>query len=410
MNNLAPILTVCTILFLTLNYCYLSIKKSAIEIVNEMGIGYNLGNSFDCFNETINSIDNLITSKGNPIPTKKTIASIKKYGFKTIRFPVSWSDFMDEAGKINSEWMTRVKEVVNWTVEEKMFCILNVYDDGWLLEELSVKNKYINLWSQISREFKDYDEYLIFESINNIVIYNNNYDIDYISLNNLNQEFVDIIRKSGGKNLERLLIISGIMSDLDLTYSSEYKIPIDPSNNLAISINYYSPYDFTSTYDNDVIWYDDNGMESYYSSPKKWGSTSEYNELIGNLEMMKKYFVDKGVPVILAEVGVLTEEKKKIESIREYLYSIFSISIDYDGIMACLWDTSSKIEGNMNFYDRENNQWYDEKIKDNFKIISKRKYVKPTDYLIMTNILSNDDLIDNGLFKNWGKKAKKNNF
>ena len=317
---------------------------------------------------------------------------------------------MDEAGKIISEWMTRVKEVVNWTVEEKMFCILNVYDDGWLLEELSVKNKYINLWSQISREFKDYDEYLIFESINNIVIYNNNYDIDYISLNNLNQEFVDIIRKSGGKNLERLLIISGIMSDLDLTYSSEYKIPIDPSNNLAISINYYSPYDFTSTYDNDVIWYDDNGMESYYSSPKKWGSTSEYNELIGNLEMMKKYFVDKGVPVILAEVGVLTEEKKKIESIREYLYSIFSISIDYDGIMACLWDTSSKIEGNMNFYDRENNQWYDEKIKDNFKIISKRKYVKPTDYLIMTNILSNDDLIDNGLFKNWGKKAKKNNF
>ena len=82
MNNLAPILTVCTILFLTLNYCYLSIKKSAIEIVNEMGIGYNLGNSFDCFNETIDSIDNLITSRGNPVPTKKTIASIKKYGFK----------------------------------------------------------------------------------------------------------------------------------------------------------------------------------------------------------------------------------------------------------------------------------------------------------------------------------------
>jgi len=69
---------------------------------------------------------------------------------------------------------------------------------------------------------------------------------------------------------------------------------------------------------------------------------------------MKSYFVDKGIPIMINEVGDLTEEKKEIESIREYLYILFSISSDYDGIMCCLWDTSNKLFGEMNLYDRTN--------------------------------------------------------
>ena len=115
MNLLVPFLEACSLVYFSLNYIYLNRKKTAIEIVNEMGIGYNLGNVFDCFtNEKINSINELITSKGNPVPTKKTIMSIKKYGFKTIRFPITWLNFIDEKGIINSEWMNRIKEVVNW--------------------------------------------------------------------------------------------------------------------------------------------------------------------------------------------------------------------------------------------------------------------------------------------------------
>jgi hypothetical protein len=83
-------------------------------------------------------------------------------------------------------------------------------------------------------------------------------------------------------------------------------------------------------------------------------------------------------------VGVLTEEKKEIESIREYLYMLFTLSLDYDGIMCCLWDTSNKTIGDMNFYDRTNDIWYDEKLKNNFIQISKGKYIKPRDYYIKT--------------------------
>ena len=57
--------------------------------------------------------------------------------------------------------------------------------------------------------------------------------------------------------------------------------------------------------------------------------------MITNFEIMKNNFVNKGIPVILSEVGVYTEERKELKSIREYLYMVFSMSSDYDGIMCC---------------------------------------------------------------------------
>ena len=105
------------------------------------------------------------------------------------------------------------------------------------------------------------------------------------------------------------------MNDLDLAYCSEYVMPKDPSNNLAIGIHYYSPFEFIFIYNYEMTWYDENVIEYYYSSPKKWCSSAEYNEMIVNFEIMKKYFVNKEILVIL----------KEIESIREYLYSLFSV-------------------------------------------------------------------------------------
>jgi len=106
----------------------------------------------------------------------------------------------------------------------------------------------------------------------------------------------------------------------------------------------------------------------------------QYYQLITDFELMKNKLVKKGIPIVISEVGVLTEDKKELESIREYLYIIFSISSDYDGIMCCLGDTSNKEYGNMNYYDRENDIWYDEKLKENFIEISRGKYVKPIDF------------------------------
>jgi len=371
MNALSVILPIILIISLILDYLCSLKKGNSFDIVRKMGIGYNLANTFDSisFFTDLDTPDEQIELNGNIAPNKDMIKRLKKYGFKTIRFPVTWMYFMDDEGNIKSEWMIRVKEVVDIIIKEKLYCILNVHNDGfdtgWLIKGMEVIDIYTNLWRQIANKFKDYNEYLIFESMDKIFFYDyNNNNFDYTTLTNLNQAFVDTIRKAGRNNIERLLIIAGANDDLETTCSSNYKIPVDQSNKLTISIHYFEPYDFIfNTYYEPYSWTDDDGFTFTYGPALKWGNSLEYQQLIDDFELMKSYYIDKGIPIIINEVGVLTEEKKEIESIREYLYMIFSISSEYDGIMCCLWDTSNKLFGEMNFYDRTNDIWYDEKNK-----------------------------------------------
>ena len=153
--------------------------------------------------------------------------------------------------------------------------------------------------------------------------------------------------------------------------------------------HYHHPTQFCTEYDdNPWTWIDDNGEIQYVNPMTKWGTENDYNDMISNLETIKKTFINKGIPAIITEVFVLTEQKKEPESIREYLNAIFSIVSDYNGIMSCLWDTSKKTAGDINFYNRESDQWYDEKIKENFRKIGKGKYIKPTQYFYITKFLT----------------------
>ena len=389
------ILAILFVFCLILNYLSFQSTKSAMKIAQEMGIGYNLGNLFDCYNtskEIINP-DDQITLCGNEIPSKNMIKNIKKYGFKTIRFPITWLHFIDENGNINPIWMSRVKEVVHWIIDSNLYCIINIQNDGlkgnWLREGLIMKNKFINLWKQIANEFKNYDEHLIFESMKDIDLLEEegeDYNLYLKMFFEFQQIFVDTIRNSEGYNKNRLLIIPGIKMNIEDTCSSKFNMPKDPSNKLAISILFYYPYSFVMAEDGKPYTYFLNN-ESLTGIPStQWGSDSDYIELISNFEQMKNHFVNNKIPVVLTECTVLTEQKKEISSIREYLYNVFSLSLDYNAIIPCLWDTSKKTAGVNNFYDRENNKWYDENIKNNFLKISKRKNIKPINYYYISNI------------------------
>jgi endoglucanase len=362
-----------------------------MEIVDDMGIGWNLGNTFDCFspNMTFKEPNEQITFWGNIVPAKENIVSIKKYGFKTIRVPITWMHFIDEYGNINSNWMAKIHEVVDWITKEKMYCIINAHHDGfkgnWLSEGMISKEKYRNLWTQIANEFKNYNEYLIFESMNEIE-FTKDGSFDYITLCNFNQIFVDTVRNSGGKNGERLLLITGAKNDIDLTYSTEYKLPIDPINKFAVSMCYYLPEQFAiEPDDNYWTWKDNEGNIHYITSMKSWGNENQYKDMFSNFETIKETYIDRGIPVIMVEVGVLTEQQKEIESIRRFLFAEFSMSASYNGIMSCLWDTSKKTAGDMNYYDKEHDLWYDEIIRDNFKKISEGNFVKPSKFFVQTN-------------------------
>ena len=409
--KLTIILISITITSIIFTYLSEFSKMSAFQIVKDMGIGWNLGNTFESYDQIDRKItpNEQITLWGNPVPTKEMIISIKKYKFKTIRIPITWKHFINENNKVDSEWMSRIREVVDWVINNDMYCIINVHHDGesgnWLSYGINAKDKFIDLWSQIADEFKNYDEHLIFEAMNQVK-YEINYLYDYKTLNDLTQAFVDTIRNSGGNNNYRLLLISGANKEIDLTCFSDFKLPIDPMNKIAISVSYFLPSQFCiEPDDNPWMWEDDNGIHEI--TPKTtWGSQEDYNDIVSNLETVKEYFIDKGIPVIFTETGVLTEQKKDKESIREFLNAIFSFVTNLDGMMVCLWDSSNKnIEG-MNYYDKVNRKWFDEKIGDNFKKIGKGKYIKPIEYLYPSNSLTVRQPGPDGLFSISIKRLK----
>jgi len=394
MDYFPYILIVIFTLLLILNYlCFLT-KKEGIQLVNEMGLGYNIGNTYNCC--IISDKDNIkneqINNWGTILPTKKQINQIKKYGFKTIRFQVVYNNLISESEKFKSNWIKELKRIIDWIYNLNMYCILSIYhkDDFWDSEEIKAIDKYINFCEEIANEFKNYDDHLIFESNHKIYFLN-------ITLLNVSQSFIDVIRNTGGLNAKRLLIIPKISIELEIYYTSE-QIPNDPSNKTAISLRYYFPsvyggkyiYDDDDEYfiitENDIVWYDYNGNNVVTTPIKDWGiNSNDYYFMFEDFNNIKRRFMDKGIPVIIGEAGILTKNTNP-NLFSQFLYALFSMSSEYDGIMACLWDNPENSKGNKFYYNRETNKWTNEKIKKSIQKISRGNFIKNLDYYIYTNI------------------------
>ena len=168
MNYLHSILVIILVISLILDYLSFYYKYSTMELVNDMGIGYNLGNTYNYSDDLgYESIENYeIKTWGTILPHKKIINKIKNNGFKTIRFQVKYMNYTDEINIINSEWINKIKEVVKWIIDSNMYCILSVYHDNkyWEIQGQNSKDKYIKLWTIITNEFKDFNQHLVFES------------------------------------------------------------------------------------------------------------------------------------------------------------------------------------------------------------------------------------------------------
>ena len=310
---------------------------TTMELVKDMGIGINLGNTFeacpDWYGEdwiakwSEGKPNNYETAWGSPVVTKEMIEGIAKAGFGVLRIPVAWSNMMEHDGTytINSEYDARIHEVVDWTLESGMYAIINIHwDGGWVNnfpddKDESMK-RYTHMWEQIADSFKDYDDYLVFESQNEELgwdkIWNPWGSTDgkaesYALCNEINQEFVDTVRSSGGNNAERHLLISGYNTSIERTCDPLFKMPNDPANRMAISVHYYSPAGF-AILEEDADW---------GKAVSTWGSDADYQSLRNDMSMMKTNFTDKGIPVIVGEYGCPNKNKEP-ESVRRFLSSV----------------------------------------------------------------------------------------
>ena len=76
------------------------------QIIDELGFGWNLGNTFDAWNSSQNQGLSSETSWGNPQTTQEIIDALVAKGVKAIRIPVTWHNHLiDDQYTVDPRWM-----------------------------------------------------------------------------------------------------------------------------------------------------------------------------------------------------------------------------------------------------------------------------------------------------------------
>lgn len=326
-------------------------QLSQSQIVSAMGAGWNLGNSMEASsNGTPNE-----TAWGNPTVTKALITSVKNAGFKTIRIPVSYLNYIGSAPNytIDATWLSRVKEVVDYAYSQGLYVIINMHGDGyntvsgsWLLcngsDQTAIKAKYAKAWTQIANTFKGYDEHLIFESMNEEFdgTYTTPNTTYYSNINAYNQLFVDTVRKTGGNNASRWLMIPGWNTDINYTTGNYgFSIPTDNNRSSAvpssekrimISVHYYTPWDFCGEESTTITQW---GASSADSSKKSTWGQEDY--LYSQFYKLSSSFTSKGYPVVVGEFGSIDKSNASYRA--AFAYAVADASQQY-GCVPVVWD------------------------------------------------------------------------
>lgn len=325
--------------------------ESAREAVNKMVIGWNLGNTLDATGQRDRQCvtpTEWETSWGQPVTTRDMIRAFKARGFNVIRVPVTWGPHLDSENRIDDAWMKRVNEIVDYVIDEGMYCILNIHHDtgthGWLnadparYPEISLRFKAI--WQQLAARFKNYGERLLFEAFNEMLDNKGTWDHsiveNYTAINLLAQDFVDVVRQSGGNNEYRNLIVTTYSANGGEITLKNYRLPGDVHpGHLIGEVHFYDPQDFCFPENKPTVY------------------TDEYREISRTvINRVADYFDALDIPVIIGEIAAF-DKKNTPERVK---FSEFVASESKRrGIVLVWW---------MGLLDRKTCQWAEPEIVD----------------------------------------------
>ncbi len=279
--------------------------ESAKDAVKNMGVGWNLGNTLDAHDatRTWTTTAEHETCWDQPVTKPELLKMMKEAGFGAIRVPVTWFQEMDADGKVNDAWMKRVKEVVDYVIDNGMYCILNVHHDtgadneifkSWLKASTSGYNaskaKYEGLWKQIAETFKDYDQHLLFEGYNEMLDEKNTWNEPadktdgYQAINSYAKSFVTTVRATGGNNKDRNLVVNTYSASSVGNAMKQLELP-EESGHIIFQLHSYP----------------------------NWKSESNAKIEIDNLiSTIKTNLLDRA-PVIIGEYSTFTEFPSKID-------------------------------------------------------------------------------------------------
>ena len=373
--------------------------ENAKDAVKNMGVGWNLGNTLDAndASKTWTTTEQHETCWGQPVTKPELMKMMKEAGFNSIRVPVTWYQEMDSDGNVNEAWMNRVKEVVDYVIDNGMYCILNVHHDTgdgnthWIHASSTNYNKnkakFEKLWKQIAETFKDYDQHLLFEGYNEMLDDNNTWNEPknktdgYKAINDYAKSFVTTVRNSGGNNASRNLIVN--------TYSA--------SSTPNAMQNLDKPED-----SNHIIFQ----IHSYPNWQTKSNAKNEIDNLISNI---KAKLIDRA-PVIIGEYATFTTWPSEIDyyakdkEVALYAMDYLIKKTKENGIGTCYWMGLS--DGSYRdmpaFHQADLAQTL---IKAYYGSIDEYKYPTSEDFDITYDITYNDEWSEAFLFGSWSRTA-----
>lgn len=315
-------------------------KKNAIQIAKEIRLGWNLGNSLE--------VGSGETAWGNPKTTKELITAVKNAGFSAVRIPCIWTAYASNDGtyKIQADRMARVKEVVDYCIDNGLYVILNTmhdwidkfnykeYDENKVIE---ADNKIKIVWGQIADNFNKYGDKLLFAFANEC-------DVPRAAMpvfKRFEQTFVDVVRESGGNNLYRTLVVQCPMTDIDRAYQYMDLVTDPTPLSLMTEVHYYTPWSFCGVNEGTFFW-----GEDY----KIYGQIEEgYQEdyVCSQFNKVREMFTSKGIPVVLGEFGAQYGNKVKLEDpelqakaeeSRAYFMQYVTEQAKNYGLIPFIWD------------------------------------------------------------------------
>jgi endoglucanase len=279
-------------------------ESTAVQMASRIKLGWNIGNTMEAIGGE--------TNWGNPRVTNALIQAVKQAGFDSIRIPASWDQYANQTtGKIDEAWLNRVKEVVQYCMDNDMPTILNIHwDGGWLENNVTLEKQVANnskqraFWQQIATHLRDFDERLMFAGANEP-------NVETIAqmpvLMSYHQTFVDAVRATGGRNAYRILVVQGPNTDIERTSQFWTQMPTDTAQNrLMVELHFYTPFQFAlmasdESWGNQFFyWGAGNHSTTDTAHNPTWGEEATIDSLFATV---KNQFVNQGIPVVLGEFG-----------------------------------------------------------------------------------------------------------
>ncbi|MBO4341260.1 MAG: glycoside hydrolase family 5 protein [Bacteroidales bacterium] len=338
--------------------------EDAAAIMPKMGIGLNLCGTFD----DVLPYQGVSGDRSDPISfetlhkqgvtTQATMDATYEAGFRCMRIPITWYAHMDNTlASIDKVFLDRIEEVVNYALNAGLYCIINVHHDNgdnvntWMWADMDlypdISPRFKNIWGQIARRFRDYDDRLLFESYNELLDTRKSWGYPKVSsafeaANRLNQDFVNTVRSTGGKNYARNLIVTTYAASASLNTLQQFTMPSDKlPGRLIAQVHSYVPYNFCRA-DKDVqVEFPDSDIPAVEDV----------------FTQIKQGLQDRGIPCILGEYGAFPVSTRTQTQLGRHA-AVYTRNALKNGVVPVYWYNP------MAYQNRTTGQWSLPELKD----------------------------------------------